>query len=167
MLGTLTQWLAEFGDVRQRNGIRNWALPIVDKTSSQALQSAGMLISSGGATTAKTGSSDTYCVVQGTLVKIPASTTLPVLTGINAAQNAFQVALFYVDVAGTRTVLGGTANATLGLVTFPQSPQGKALFGMLIITNTGGVFTGGTTALDTATTVYINIIGDVDPTVLV
>jgi len=173
MNGTLTQWLnGAFGDIRERNGIRTWALPMVDRTSTQPMNSAGLVISAGGATTAKIGSSDFYAMVQGTLVKVAASTVLPALTGITAAQNSFVLACFFVDAAGVVTVLGGTPGTTLAKASapvngWPAFPQGKAMIGFLIITNTGGAFTGGTTPLDTATTVYINATGDFDPTVLV
>lgn len=166
MLGTITQWLEAFGDVRQRNGLRNWAVPIGDRLSTSAMSTAGLVISSGGATTAKIGAVDCYASVQGVLVKIAAGTVLPALTGITAAQNSFVTASFFVDGAGTVTVLGGSPGTTLAKAGWPSWPQGKALLGFLIITNTGGVFTGGTTALDTATTAFISV-GHFDPSVLV
>jgi hypothetical protein len=99
------------------------------------------------------------------LVKITAATTLPALTGINFSAGNFQVACFFVDGAGTVTALGGTQGATLGAVVFPQFPVKKALVGFLIITY-ASPFTGGTTPLDTATTVYVSPLGAFDPTVL-
>lgn len=166
MIGTMTQWLQGFGDIRQRQAIREPLKPAVDHMSTQPLTSSGLVISAGGATTAKIGAADCYNLVQGSLVKVAAGTVLPALTGITAAQNSFNVACFFVDAGGIVTVLGGTAATTIGKIGWPSFPTGKCMLGFLLITNTGGVFTGGTTALDTATTVYIPDV-DFDPSVLV
>ena len=139
--------------------------PIVDRYSSQPLTSAGLVISAGGATTAKTGAAVFYATAGGSLVSIAAATTLPALTGITASAGNYQVACFFVDSAGTVTVVGGTQGATLGAVGWPQFPVKKALVGFLIITY-ASAFTGGTTPLDTATTVYVSPLGPFDPTVL-
>ena len=140
--------------------------PLVERISSQPLTSAGLVISAGGATTAKTGASTFYATAGGTLVSVAAATTLPALTGINTTVGGYyQVACFFVDSAGTLTVLGGTQGATLGAVGWPQFPAKKALVGFLIITY-ASAFTGGTTPLDTATTVYVSPLGPFDPTVL-
>ena len=141
--------------------------PMVDRFSSQALTSAGLVINAGGAAFPKIGATDFYASVAGILVKIVAGTAMPALTGITAPAGGFNVACFFVDSAGTVTVAGGTPAATLGGVVFPQSPKNKALIGFLIITN-AGAFTGGTTALDGGTTVYVSpVAGPFDPTVLV
>jgi Lhr-like helicase len=50
-------------------------------------------------------------------------------------------------------------------VKFPEFPEGKTLVGFLIITHSS-TFTGGTTALDTATTVYVSPVGAFDPNIL-
>lgn len=167
MFDTMTRWLECLGDIRERTGLRKILAPIVDRQSSQALNTAGLVISSGGATTAKIGASDFYASVKGIIVKVAAGTVLPALTNINASAGNFTLAAFFVDAAGVVTALGGTQAATLGGVVFPQFPDGKAMIGFLIITN-AGAFTGGTTPLDTATTVYINELGgSFDPSVLV
>ncbi len=167
MLDTMTRWIAAFGDVREREGLRKVVKPSIDRLSSQALNTAGLAITTGGATTAKTGAADCYATANGVLVKVASGTTLPVLTGINASAGYFQVACFFVDSGGTVTVLGGTQGATLGAVVFPQFPEKKALLGFLIITYVSA-FTGGTTPLDTATTVYVNELGGgFDPTALI
>lgn len=167
MRATMTQYLEGVAAERDRRSIRAAFEDTLNRMSSQAMTTAGLAISSGGATTAKTGAADFYAVANGVLVKIASGTTLPVLTGITAAQNAFQVAMFFIDQAGVVTVLGGTSGTTLAKVGWPQLPKGKALVGTLLITNTGGAFTGGTTALDTATTVYLNASsGAFDPTVI-
>jgi hypothetical protein len=124
-----------------------------------------LVIKAGASALAKTGSSDFYASVTGILVKIAASTDMPALTGINISAGSFNVVCFFVDSAGTVTAAAGTQGATVGAVVFPQFPKGKALVGFLIITY-ASAFTGGTTALDTATTVYVSPLGAFDPTVL-
>lgn len=166
MLDNLRRRLSAFGDVRQRDGLRFPFESLVDRYSSCALNSAGMVISAGGATTAKIGASDFYAVANGTIVKIAAATVLPALTGINMTAAFFNVAVFFIDSAGVVTVLGGSQAATLGVVVFPQPPQKKAVVGVLLI-NYASAFTGGTTPLDTATTVYLNTTSAFDPTVLI
>lgn len=166
MLDTLTRYLEAIREPRWTYNLRRVLLPLCDRFSAQPLTSAGLAISAGGSTVAKIGATDFYAVVQGTLVKIPAGTVLPALTGVIAPAGGFNVACFYVNVAGVVTVAAGAPGATLGAVVFPQPPQGQALIGFLIITS-AGAFIGGTTPLDTATTVYISPIGAFDATVLV
>jgi len=98
------------------------------------------------------------------LVTIAGSTDMPSLAGINISAGAYNVACFFVDSAGATTVLAGTQGATLAAVQFPQFPVNKALIGFLIITY-ASAFTGNTTPLDTATTVYVSPLGAFDPTV--
>lgn len=166
MLDTMTRYM-ELMRQPWTFSLRKVLLPVCDRYSSQALTNPAMAISSGGATTAKIGASDFYASVQGTLVKVAASTTLPALTGLVITAAYFNIACFFVDTAGNLTVAFGTQGSALGLVVFPQFPQGKANIGTLLITY-ASTFTGGTTPLDTATTVYINAVGgSFDPTVLV
>jgi len=166
MIDTMTRYLAAMGDVKWRWNLRKILLPLCDGMSTQALTSAGLVINGAGAAFAKIGAADFYAIVQGVLVKVAAGTAMPALTGITAPAGGFNVACFYVDSAGVVTAAGGTPAATLTGVLFPQPPQGKALIGFLIITN-AGAFVGGTTALDTATTVYVSTLGQLDPSVLV
>lgn len=168
MNDTMTRYLAGLSNIADGMTLRPFLLPMVDRYSSQPITSAGLVINAGGAAFPKIGAADFYACVQGVLVKIAAGTAMPALTGINAPAGGFNVACFFVDGAGVVTALGGTPAATLGAVRFPQFPVGKALVGYLIITN-AGAFTGGTTALDTATTVYVSPIGGgaFDPSVLV
>jgi hypothetical protein len=166
MLDTMTRYLGAVSETKWRQAIRRVVEPLIDRYSSQPLTSAGLVISSGGATTAKTGAADFYAVAAGVLVKIAAATAMPALTGINFAAGQFTVAAFFVDAAGVVTVGQGTQGATLGAVVFPQFPKNKALVGFLIITY-ASAFTGGTTPLDTATTVYVSPLGPCDPTALV
>lgn len=163
---TLKRWLEGIAATQDRWNVYRVTKPVFDRMSSATLTSAGMVISSGGATTAKTGSSDTYGVSNGVLWKVAASTTLPALTGINISAGNFNVVCFFVDQAGTVTIAGGTQAATLAGVVFPQFPELKALLGFLIITY-ASAFTGGTTPLDTATTVYINSNEAFDPACII
>ena len=79
----------------------------------------------------------------------------------NGGADAYAVAS-----GGVYSVGAGVAAATLAGVQFPQQAVGQALLGVLIITY-ASQFVGGTTPLDTATTVYANARGPFDPTVLV
>ena len=165
MQDTISRYLQGLADVKDARFLQFPLNAIGDRYSSQPLTSAGLVIKAGGSTLAKTGSADFYASVQGILVKIAASTDMTALTGLVISANNFNVACFFVDSAGTVTVAFGTQGATLGAAVFPPFPQGKALVGFLIITHSA-TFTGGTTALDTATTVYVSPLGPFDPSVL-
>ena len=166
MANTMTNWLSGIAEERWRNAIRSIATPLVDRYSSQPLTTAGLVIKTGGSTLAKTGAADFYASVKGILVKISAATDMPALTGLSITAANFNVACFFVDSAGTTSVAFGTQGATLGAVVFPPFPLNKALIGFLIITY-ASTFTGGSTALDTATTVYVSPLGPFDPASLV
>ena len=166
MRDTMTRYLAGFPDTASRRAARAVLAPLVDRYSSQPLNSAGLVISGGGLAVAKIGAADFYASVKGSLVKIAAGTAMPALTGIVITAGNFNVVCFYVDGAGTVTAAAGTQAATLGGVVFPMPPAGQALVGFLIITY-ASTFTGGTTPLDTATTVYISPAGPFDATVLI
>jgi hypothetical protein len=165
MIDTMTRFLEGVMPKKTAFALRRILLSPIDRLSSQPLTSAGLVIHGSASTLAKTGSADFYASVQGKLVKIAASTDMPALTGCNFAAGAFNVASFYVNGAGVVTMLTGTQGATLGAVTFPEPPKNQALVGFLIITY-ASAFTGGTTALDTATTVYVSPLGGFDPTAL-
>lgn len=167
MLDTITRYLTAVVDSQGAYALLKILTPIADRYSSQPLTTAGLVINAGGATFPKIGAADFYAIVQGVLVKVVAGAALPALTGVTAPAGGFNVAAYFVDSAAALTVAGGTPAATLGGVKWPQFPQGKALVGALIITN-AGAFTGGTTALDGGTTIYISPVGGgFDPTVLV
>lgn len=165
MRDTIVRFLQGVASERDRRAVRAVIEPIGDRLSSQPLTSAGLIIKSGGSTLAKTGSSDFYASVNGVLVKIAASTDMPALTGISITATNFNVVCFVVDSAGTVTALAGAQGTTLAKVVFPELPKNKALVGFLIITY-ASTFTGGTTALDTATTVYVSPLGAFDATIL-
>jgi hypothetical protein len=162
----MSRYLQSLANLQDAYALQRILAPLVDRYSSQPLTSAGLVIKGAANALAKTGAADFYATAAGVPVKIAASTDMPALTGINMLAGNFNVACFFVDAAGTVTVAGGTQGATLGAVAWPQFPAKKALVGFLIITN-AGAFTGGTTALDTATTVYVSPLGPFDPTVLV
>lgn len=165
MFDTITRYIAGIASERDRHWVRSVVVPIGDRLSSQPLNTAGLAIKAGGSTLAKTGATDFYATANGKLVKIAASTDMPALTGITITAAYFNVVCFIVDSAGTVTAQAGTQGSTLALVVFPQLPKNKALVGFLIITY-ASTFTGGTTALDTATTVYISPLGAFDATIL-
>lgn len=165
MFDTINRYLDGLAAVKDQRAVDFIVTPIGDRMSSQPLTTAGLAITAGGGTAAKIGATDFYASVNGILVKIAAATTLTALTGITITATKFNVVCFFVDAAGTVTVGAGTQGAALGNVVFPQFPKNKSLVGFLIITYSG-TFTGGTTPLDTATTVYVNPLGAFDPTIL-
>lgn len=166
MLDTMSRYIQGLANIQDGYTLQRILAPLVDRYSTQPLTTAGLVINAGGAAFPKIGAADFYASVAGVLVKIAAGTAMPALTGITAAAGGFNVACFFVDSAGVVTVAGGTPGATVGAVVFPQFPAKKALIGFLIITN-AGAFTGGTTALDAGTTIYVSPSGPFDPTVLV
>ena len=137
---------------------------LADRMSSQATSTAGLVIKAGGGVLAKIGSVAFAGVASGVPVAIAAATDMPALTGTITA-NKFNVYCFFVDSASVVTVAQGTEGATLAAVKFPPFPVGKALVGYLVITY-ASTFTGNSTALDTATTVYVSPVGAFDPTIL-
>lgn len=165
MRNTIAQYLAKIGAGNDREALVPVLQAIAAQVNTQALNSAGLVIKAGTSTLAKTGASDFYATVGGRLVKIAASTDMPALTGLTITANRFNVACFFVDASGATSVLFGTESAAIGTVKWPDFPIDKALIGFLLITHSS-TFTGGTTALDTATTVYVSPLGAVDPTIL-
>lgn len=166
MLDTVTRYTAAIGETRWRHALRVCLNPLADRYSSQALTSAGLVIAGAGSALARIGTTAFWATASGAMVTLAANLVLPALTGLVIPANQFNVACFFVDASGTVTMLQGTAGATAGAVRFPQFPRRQALIGFLLITHTAQ-FTGGTTPLDTATTVYVSPTGPFDPTVLV
>ena len=165
MQSTALQNLAAIGAGKDRQALQPLFELIAAEHNTQALTSAGLVIKAGTSTLAKTGSSAFYAIVGGRLVTIAGSTDMPALTGLNITAGSYNVACFFVDAAGTVSARFGTEGTALGRVKFPDFPINAALVGFLIITY-ASAFTGGTTALDTATTVYVSPVGAVDPTFL-
>lgn len=170
MIGTVTQWLNQLANNRDRAAHSAIALACANLDNTQCLTSAGLAIKTGGSALVKTGASATYAIASTTLVKIAAATDQAALVG-TVTNAKFNVFCFYVDNAGTGTSAMGTEGATLAAVAFPLLPVGKALIGFVIINPTGtGNFVGGTTPLDDATVVpnaaYVNVTGAFDTTIL-
>lgn len=165
MKNTITQWLAGFSAAKDREAVRPVLNAIGDRCSSCATSSAGLVIKAGGSALAKTGSAAFAGVANGIPVAIAGSTDMPALVGTITA-NSFNVFCFFIDSASAVTVAMGTEGTTLAGVRFPQFPQGKALVGYLVVTHSS-TFTGGTTPLDTATTVYVSPVGAFDPSVVI
>lgn len=163
MLNTVSQYLAGMAAERDRKALRPILNAIADRMASQALTSAGLVISAT-TTLAKTGAAIFYAVADGKHVSIAAGTDMPALTGLNITAGKFNVAVFYIDSAGTVTVGFGTEGASAAAVKFPQTPEKKAIVGYLMITY-ASAFTGGTTVLSTATTLYISPVGAFDPSI--
>lgn len=165
MLNTTTQSLGGVSNESTRTALSPLLTALADRLSSQATASAGLVISTT-TTRAKTGATPFYGIAQGTSVTIAAGVDMPVLTGFNISANAFNIIAFYIDRASVVTAAMGIEGTTLAKAVFPQTPQGKAMVGYLIITHSAA-FTGGTTALSTATTVYVSPLGAIDATVLI
>ena len=165
MYATIQQWLEHIAIATTRWCLLQILGPIGARLSAVSHTSAGLAITSGGATTAKTGATAWAGTANGILVSIAASTNMPALVGsITAA--SFNVFCFFIDSAGVVTSVMGTESTTLAGVVFPHFPREKALIGYLIVTY-ASTFVGGTTPLDTATTIYVNTVGAADPSILV
>ena len=160
----VNQQLAAMDSQNEQAALRPLLNALADRMSSQATSTAGLVIKAGGGVLAKTGAAAFAGVANGVPVAIAASTDMPALTGtITAAK--YNVYCFFIDSASVVTVALGTVGATLAAVKFPPFPVGKALVGYLVITY-ASTFTGNSTALDTATTVYVSPVGAFDPTIL-
>lgn len=167
MNDTMTRYLAGIASERDRAALRALLLPIVDRLSSQAHNSAALEITAGGGTTAQIGSGVTFqAVVQGISLTVAAGTDMPALPTGTITAGSFNIFAFFLDSAGTITSAMGTEGTTRALAKFPVFPEGKALIGYLVVTY-ASTFTNGTTPLDTATTVYVSPIGPFDPSLLV
>jgi hypothetical protein len=133
--------------------------------SSLPLTGAALVINGGGATFPKIGAAPFYAVAAGSLFTLAAGTALPSPAGVVPA-GYFGIFSYFVNSAGVVTVAAGNPGVTLGVAGWPQSVVGAACIGILVVTNGAG-FTGGTTALDAGTTVYLNPTCGFDATVLV
>jgi hypothetical protein len=165
MLNNITQYLQGLTAGRDREALRLPMQALGGALSTQPLKTAGLVIKAGGGVLAKIGAAAYYGTVKGRLVTVAASTDMPALTGLTITTSNFNVACFFIDAASAVTVLFGTEATAIGGVKFPQFPVDKALVGFLLITHSD-TFTGNTTALDTATTVYFSPTGAFDPTCL-
>lgn len=166
MIDTITRFVQALVSQPGKRELLTVLKALGDRLSTQPIRTAGLVIKAGGGVLAKIGAADFYASVNGILVKIAAAVDMPALTGLTITANSFNVVCFFVDSAGTVTASFGTEGTTLALVKWPVFPENKALVGALIITH-NATFTGNTTPLDTATTVYISPVGAFDPTVLI
>lgn len=171
MNNNLAQYLNAMPDSQMRKYLQIMLNVIADRLSAQMLTTAAIVISAGGAATAKTGAAAVLALTNNgvtcSLVSVPAATVLTPFAGTTLI-NTFNVYTFYVDNAGVVTAAMGTAGATLAAVVFPPTPQGKALIGGFTVNPTTGSFVGATTLLDAANTnvVYFSPVGALDPTIL-
>ena len=165
MFDTMTRYLESLAVPRDQFFLGQVLTPLVDRYSTQALATAGLVISST-TTLAKIGATDFFASVTGVMVKIANGTDMPSLVGLNITAAKFNIICFFVDSAAAVTVSMGQEGATLATAVFPPFPKNKALVGFLVVTY-ASAFTGGTTPLNTATTVYISPVGPFDPSVLV
>lgn len=159
MSANIERRLSAFHDPQQRRSLEKLLQPAIDGSITQNLTSAGLVITGAGGVNAKIGATDVYSIVDGILVKTAAGAALPVLTGLNQSAAVYNVYVYFVDAAGVITVLQGLENAAISGVKWPAFPSGKAPLGFLLVTY-ASAFTGNTTPLDTATTVYLNPVGD-------
>lgn len=138
---------------------------MADRFSAQATSTAGLVVGTAPTTTAKIGAAAFAGVVNGVPVAIAAGTHMPALTGTTHTAAYFNVYCFFIDSASTVTAAQGTEGATLAAVKWPAFPKNKALVGYIVVTY-ASPFVPGTTALSTATTVYVSPVGAFDPTLL-
>ena len=162
MLDTIHQHLAGVSAEKDRRALRTVLNALGDRLSTQIFNTGGLAIKTGGSALAKT--VNTVIAMCGGVYVSVVAVSLKKKTGLNIGAGKFNVAVFYVDAAGTVSVAFGAEGATAALVKFPQTPARKAVIGFLMITY-ASAFTGGTTPLDTATTVYVNTVGAFDPSV--
>lgn len=164
MNATIRQWINDNVPVRRmQDALRAILEPIGDRYTSQSHKAAGLAIKAGGSALAKTGATAWAGMAYGIPVTVAASTDMPALVGsITAAY--FNCYAFFVDQAGTVTSAMGKEGATYADWRFPAFPEKKALLGYIVVTY-ASTFVGGTTALDTATTIYVDTVGAMNPTV--
>ena len=140
-----------------------------NEIAKQILVNPVLAIKAGSSALAK--STNAFAAIVSGVVVTKAASDMPALTGTipTAYASAY---VFYMDSAGTLSVVKGNnvAGTTAVFATsdfFPMDtngltvkPEGKVAVGMLYVVNaTGSTFTGGTTALDTAslTVTYSNL----------
>lgn len=157
--------IGQLANHRDQKALRKLLRALGHGLSTRATAGAGLVIKAGASALAKTGATAYHAIVDGRMVTIAAATDMPALTGLDLASGEFNVACFFIDVDSTVSVAFGTKGTSRAAVKFPPFPEKKALVGYLIITH-NATFTGGTTALDTATTEYVSPTGPIDPTVL-
>lgn len=163
MQNTVAQYLSAISAVKDREAIRPVLNALADRLSSRSFSAGGLAIKTGGSALAKTVNT-VIAMVSGVYVSVAAA-DMPALTGLNIGAGKFNAIEFRVDSAGAVTAAMGTEGATAAAVKFPAPVVGKVTIGFIMVTY-ASAFTGGTTPLDTATTVYVDCNGAFDPTAL-
>jgi hypothetical protein len=132
--------------------------------ANELLNSPGLAIKAGASPTVKA-ANGYFAYFEGTTV-FKAASDMPALSGTIANTNKGLV-VFTLKSDGTLTARkGGYDVASYAALVWPTVPDGEIPLGAVIIENgTGSTFTGGTTALDTAslTVTYISMFGPILP----
>lgn len=167
MNDNVTRFLAGISAGRDRAALQPILRALADRYSSQCHTSAGLTFTAANAVD-RTGASITYGTANGVPFSIAATTNMAALAG-TILQNTFNVYVHYIDVNGTLSTAMGNPGATWPGVTFPPTPEGKAIIGYVRVNPTSANFIGGTTNLDAAgvNVVFVSFTGAVDPTLLV
>lgn len=163
MQDSVSRFLAVTGFERNDKSASLVVKAVADRLSSQTFSTGGLAIKAASGVLVKTVNT-VYFMANGVYGALSAA-DMPALTGLNISAGKYNCAVFYVDSSGTTSVAFGTEAGTAGAVKFPNTPAGKAIIGFVMITY-ASAFTGNTTALDTATTVYVNTQGAFDPSVI-
>lgn len=170
MIGTIGQYIAGMGSELDRRAVRTPLRAIGDRVSTQVLNTAALRILGGSASTTVQTNAAALAIANAKLVKLATATSLPALSGA-VLNGTFNVFVFTIDQNGNLgTKMGQAANSLSGVI-FPQTIEGQAILGFVVINPTGtGSFVGGTTAIDDATVVpnavFANTLGAFDPTIL-
>jgi len=151
-------------DAAMRSALGEIQASLVDRV----LTSAGLAIGTSSKAKVKI-VNDTYCYVDGVIVKVAAATEVALSGTVTA--DKFNVYVLTVNSSGTVTATMGTEGADLAHIVMPAVPTDQAMIGFVIINPTGtGNFVGGTTELDDATVVpnavYVNANMGFNPNVL-
>jgi|SRR5674476_157292 len=164
MKDTITQHLSGLPGETARRAVGVPLKAVGDRLSCQATSTAGLVVSATN-TLAKIGSVAFAGVVQGVPVAIAAATDMPALTGMVITASNYNIICFFIDQASVVTAAMGVEATTLAKAKFPPFPEGKTLVGYLVVFY-ASTFTGTSTPLSTATTVYVSPVGAFDPSVL-
>lgn len=164
MQGTISQHLEGLAGESQRKAVRVPLEAIGARLASAATVSAVLAISDTGTGITAMNTEIFYGVADGVHVTLADETDMPALTGIDITAGSFRIVCFFIDKASTVTAVAGVEGTTLALARFPEFPLGQALVGYAIITY-ASAFTGGSTSLSTATTIYVSPVGCFDPSI--
>ena len=170
------QKLAEItGAIADKNDgalVRRALQGLYDRMSSQIFASAG--IAQATTTTKVKIGSPVVGIAGGVPVSLATASgdNLWTLSGV-VADGKTNVFCLYLDAAGTATtamgaeattVVAGTLNNS---IKFPPLPEKKIMVGFVVVSCSGGAFTGGTSNIATAgnfTVTFVNTVGMFDPT---